>query len=91
MYYSYDEVEKSLDLIINTWNSKYLYSEVSEGQIRKVLYKVLEPMIVEIRALEDDLKDFKDFGMLGMDEVMIELSSKKMDFIKKVADLCRID
>jgi hypothetical protein len=86
-----DEIEKSLDLIVFNWMAKNFYSDMTEGQIRKSLHNYLNPLFQEIRTLENDISDSYNFGMGDTDELLIELSRKKMSYIKKVSELMRIN
>lgn len=84
-----NELEKSIDTIILSWISKSYYTDMTEGQIRKVLSDILEPMIEEIKMLENDILDNQSFGVADNDELMMKLSRKKMSYIRKISELSK--
>jgi hypothetical protein len=83
------ELEKSIDTIILSWISKGYYTDMTEGQIRKVLSDILEPMIEDIKMLENDILDNQSFGVADNDELMMKLSRKKMSYIRKISELSK--
>ena len=86
-----DEIEKSLDLIVFNWMAKGFYSDMTEGQIRKSLHDYLNPLFQQIRDLETEVSDSYNFGMGDTDDLLVELSRKKMSYIKLVSELMRIN
>lgn len=85
-----DEIEKSLDLIIFNWMAKNYYSDMTEGQVRKSLHAYLNPTLEEIKILEDEISDSYSFAFSDTDELVLELSRKKMKFVKMVSELMRV-
>ncbi len=84
-----NELEKSLDQIILSWMAKGFYSDLTEGQIRKSLSDLLVPMLEEIKLIESDIVDNQSFGLGDTDEMMMELSRKKMAYIRKISELLK--
>lgn len=82
-----NELEKSLDTIILNWMAKGYYTDMSEGQIRKSISDLLSPMLEDIQIVENAIIDNQSFGTLDSDELMMELSRKKMNYIRKVSEL----
>ena len=82
-----NELEKSTDTIILNWMAKGYYTDMSEGQIRKSISDLLSPMLEEIQMIENKIIDNQSFGTLDSDELMMELSRKKMNYIRKVSEL----
>jgi hypothetical protein len=85
-----EDIEKSLDRIVMNWIAKGFYSEITEGQLRKILYDDLNPYLEEIKKIENEIADSRDFCIGDTDELSIELSRKKMNYIRRVAELLRI-
>jgi S-ribosylhomocysteine lyase LuxS involved in autoinducer biosynthesis len=84
-----NELEKSLDMIILNWMSKGFYTDMTEGEMRKSISALLEPMLEDIKKVENDIHMNQSYGMGDTDEMMMELSRKKMNFIRKVSELSR--
>ncbi len=84
-----NELEKSLDQIILSWMARGYYTDMTEGQIRKSLSDLLVPMLEEIKLIESDIIDNQSFGLGDTDELMMELSRKKMTYIRKISELLK--
>lgn len=85
-----NELEKSLDTIILNWISKGYYSDITESQIRKSLSDMLTPMLEDIQVLENTITSNQYFGEDNTDELMMELSRKKMAYVRKVSELLKV-
>jgi len=84
-----NELEKSLDQIILSWMARGFYTDMTEGQIRKSLSDLLVPMLEDIKLIESDIIDNQSFGLGDTDELMMELSRKKMAYIRKITELLK--
>lgn len=84
-----NELEKSLDTIIMNWISRGYYSDLTESQIRQSLSDLLSPMLEDIQVLENTITSNQYFGMDDTDELMMELSRKKMAYVRKVSELLK--
>ena len=84
-----NELEKSLDQIILSWMARGFYTDMTEGQIRKSLSDLLVPMLEDIKLIESDIIDNQSFGLGDTDELMMELSRKKMAYIRKISELLK--
>lgn len=84
-----NELEKSLDHIILSWMARGFYTDMTEGQIRKSLSDLLVPMLEDIKLIESDIVDNQSFGLGDTDEMMMELSRKKMAYIRKISELLK--
>jgi len=84
-----NELEKSLDQIILSWMARGFYTDMTESQIRKSLSDLLVPMLEDIKLIESDIIDNQSFGLSDTDELMMELSRKKMAYIRKISELLK--
>lgn len=84
-----DEIEKSLDMIVFSWMAKNYYSDMTEGEVRNSLYIYLSPMLEEILFLENEIADSRSFAFTDSDELVMELSRKKMKYIRAVSELMK--